>query len=62
MEEKFSLAGEIYRQQLERIKAQNPGMRLQVDDHIFSVLRSPTTSAYRVGDVIQVEKTVEKTV
>lgn len=37
-------------------------MRLQVDDHIFSVLRSPTTSAYRVGDVIQVEKTVEKTV
>jgi len=28
MEEKFSLAGEIYRQQLERIKAQNPGMRV----------------------------------
>lgn len=62
MEEKFSLAAEIYRQQLERIKMQNPGLRVDIDDQIFSVLRSSSSSASRVGDVIQVEKLVEKIV
>ncbi len=62
MEEKFSLAGEIYKQQLDKIKSQNPGMRIDIDDQIFSVLKKSTSSAYRVGDVIQIEKMVAKTV
>ena len=33
-------------------------MRLDIDDQIFSVLRNSSTSAYRVGDVIQIEKMV----
>lgn len=33
-------------------------MKLEIDDQIFSVLRNSGTSAYRVVDVIQVEKTV----
>lgn len=29
-------------------------MRLEIDDQIFSVLRNSSTSAYKVGDVIQI--------
>ena len=41
---------------------QNPGLRIDVDDQMFSVLRNSSSAAFRVGDVIQIEKTVEKTV
>lgn len=62
MEEKFALAGEIYRSQLEKIKMQNPGVRISADDQILSMLGTGNTSVIKVGDVIQVEKMVEKTV
>jgi hypothetical protein len=62
IEEKFSLASDIYKQQLEKIKLQNPGLRIDIDDEIFSVLRSSNSAAFRVGDVIQIEKRVERTV
>jgi len=33
---------------------QNPGLRVDVDDQIFSVLRNSGNAAFRVGDVIQI--------
>jgi hypothetical protein len=37
-------------------------MRINADDQILSMLGTGSTSAMRVGDVIQVERMVEKTV
>ena len=54
IEDKFREAGEIYRQQLEKIRMENPGIKFSIDNSIFSLLGSSGTTVSRVGEVIQI--------
>lgn len=54
MDEKFGIAGDIYRNQILKLKAANPNMKIDVDEQMFSVLRNSGSQVMRVGDVIHV--------
>ena len=58
MEEKFTIASDIYRQQIDKIKKMNPNVRIEGEDKIFSVLKASNSSVTRVSDVIHVERLV----
>jgi hypothetical protein len=54
LEEKFSVAAELYRQQVDRLQRENPGIRISTEGQILEVLRAANSRISISGGVVQV--------
>lgn len=63
LREQFQAAISIYQNQIEKIKKDNPGIRIDVDTRLFEMLREQRLSVFKLaGDIVHLERFSERTV
>jgi len=63
LREQFQAAISIYQNQIEKIKKDNPGIRIDVDTRLFEMLREQKLSVFKLaGDIVHLERFSERTV
>ena len=63
LKEQFGVAVGILQGQIDRIKKENPSMRVDVDPRIFEILRDQKISVFKTaGDIVHLERFSERVV
>ena len=63
LKEQFQAAVSIYQNQIDKLKKENPNMRIDIDTRLFDMLREQRLSVFKLaGDVVHLERFSERTV
>ncbi len=63
LREQFQAAISIYQNQIEKIRKDNPGIKIDVDTRLFEMLREQRLSVFKLaGDIVHLERFSERTV
>jgi hypothetical protein len=61
--DQFGVAAGIFQSQIDKLKRENPSLRVDVDSKVFDILRDQKVSVIKTGgDVVHLERFSEKTV
>ncbi len=63
LKDQFGVAVGIFQAMIERLKRENPTLRLDIDPKIFEILRDHKISVFKTGgDIVHLERFSERTV
>ena len=63
LREQFQAAISIYQNQIEKIRKDNPGIKIEVDTRLFEMLREQKLSVFKLaGDIVHLERFSERTI
>ena len=63
LRDQFGVAVGIFQGQLERIKRENPNIRIDTDPKVFEILKDQRIQVYKTaGDIVHLERFSERTV
>lgn len=56
LSDKFNVAAELYRKQVEKLQRENPNIRISTDSLILDTLRSSNSKVVTINGMVEVEK------
>lgn len=63
LRQQFAVGAQLYRSQIERLKRENPNLRIDVDKNLLDLLSSERVTIDRIdGGVVFMERFLEKTI
>jgi len=61
MEDKFNIAADIYRHQIEQLQRDNPNIKINLTTDILQVLKASSSRVGVINGIVEVEKEVKVT-
>lgn len=61
MEDKFNIAADIYRHQIEQLQRDNPNIKINLTSDILQVLKASSSRVGVINGIVEVEKEVKVT-
>lgn len=63
LKQQFGVAVGIFQGLIERLKKENPGLRIDIDQKVFDILRDHKIAIFKTaGDIVHLERFSERTV
>ena len=62
LKEQFQAAVSIYQSQLEKLRRDNPGIRIDLDNKLFEILRDHKLNVYNVKGDVHLERFSQRTI
>jgi len=63
LKDQFGVSVGIFQGLIERLKKENPGLRIDIDQRVFDILKDHRISVYKTGgDIVHLERFSERTV